>query len=241
PVCDEGGEVVDCYEGPACDGPGYTIGNFPACDDSVCSYDPFCCDISWDSICEGEAAADPNCFECTFAGIAACGGGGNGGGPDDNDGDCCSANGTPGCEYNDCEAIVCGIDPFCCDISWDGICAGEAEDFCGGLCNGGLMAEVGNEEETIEDGNTEKVDNLVLFPNPSAGQINIAVEDFMGESVAMTITNTMGQRVWIQRIDVLETSRIAVDLTDSRYPSGVYYMTMYVNDAVLTKQFVLSK
>ncbi len=49
--------------------------------------------------------------------------------PDDNDGDCFSANGTPGCEYNDCEATVCAIDPFCCDVEWDGICAGEAADF----------------------------------------------------------------------------------------------------------------
>ncbi|MBW1774006.1 MAG: IPTL-CTERM sorting domain-containing protein, partial [Deltaproteobacteria bacterium] len=31
------------------------------CQDSVCSYDTFCCDVAWDSICANEAAADPNC------------------------------------------------------------------------------------------------------------------------------------------------------------------------------------
>ena len=33
----------------------------PVCEASVCSYDPFCCDYGWDSICAGEAMDDPNC------------------------------------------------------------------------------------------------------------------------------------------------------------------------------------
>ena len=51
-------------------------------------------------------------------------------------GDCLEANGTPGCENGDCEAAVCALDPFCCDVSWDSVCAGEAEDICvgDGIC-----------------------------------------------------------------------------------------------------------
>jgi hypothetical protein len=51
-------------------------------------------------------------------------------------GDCFSSNGTPGCEDVDCCNAVCAIDPFCCDVTWDGICAGEALDLCGdpGAC-----------------------------------------------------------------------------------------------------------
>jgi hypothetical protein len=45
-------------------------------------------------------------------------------------GDCVTANGTPGCENGECEAAVCAIDPFCCDVAWDSICAGEALDIC---------------------------------------------------------------------------------------------------------------
>ncbi|MHC4429061.1 MAG: hypothetical protein ACYS0D_10750, partial [Planctomycetota bacterium] len=50
--------------------------------------------------------------------------------------DCCAPNGTPGCDDPDCEAIVCAIDPFCCDTEWDGICADEACELCGELCPG---------------------------------------------------------------------------------------------------------
>jgi len=45
-------------------------------------------------------------------------------------GDCVESNGTPGCEVSECEAAVCDIDPFCCNVFWDGICAAEALDIC---------------------------------------------------------------------------------------------------------------
>jgi hypothetical protein len=44
---------------------------------------------------------------------------------------CCIANGTPGCDDPECEAIVCAVDPFCCDVAWDSICADEADELCG--------------------------------------------------------------------------------------------------------------
>ena len=45
-------------------------------------------------------------------------------------GDCVEANGTPGCENTACEAAVCAVDSFCCNVFWDSICAGEALDIC---------------------------------------------------------------------------------------------------------------
>ncbi|MFQ5414815.1 MAG: M12 family metallo-peptidase, partial [Phycisphaerae bacterium] len=41
-------------------------------------------------------------------------------------GDCCTANGTPGCNDSACCDAICAFDPFCCDTSWDSICANEA-------------------------------------------------------------------------------------------------------------------
>jgi hypothetical protein len=79
--------------------------------------------------CDGELDPDNICFiidtdgDGFDSGDPICAGGGGGS-------DCCFANGTPGCDDAECEAIVCGMDPFCCDVSWDGICAGEAQDFC---------------------------------------------------------------------------------------------------------------
>jgi hypothetical protein len=47
---------------------------------------------------------------------------------------CCFAHAGVGCDDPACQATVCALDPFCCDVAWDGICAGEAATNCGGLC-----------------------------------------------------------------------------------------------------------
>jgi hypothetical protein len=50
------------------------------------------------------------------------------------EGDCCEANGTPGCDDVECCEAVCASDPFCCEVEWDGLCADEAAELCVGLC-----------------------------------------------------------------------------------------------------------
>ena len=87
-----------------------------ACCNAVCAADPFCCDVEWDGLCATGALK--------FCGNAACPG----------DGDCCVGNGTPGCDDAICCKTVCLVDPFCCDVEWDGICAGAAQGLCDLSC-----------------------------------------------------------------------------------------------------------
>lgn len=51
-------------------------------------------------------------------------------------GACCDGNLTPGCSDATCCDTVCAVDPFCCTDFWDGICAQEAADLCGGCVVG---------------------------------------------------------------------------------------------------------
>ncbi|HMN97312.1 MAG TPA: hypothetical protein PKC43_05990, partial [Phycisphaerales bacterium] len=51
------------------------------------------------------------------------------------DHDCCTTGG-PGCTDAECCALVCKIDPFCCEVAWDQICVSEAEKLCGLICGG---------------------------------------------------------------------------------------------------------
>ncbi|MCZ6542116.1 MAG: hypothetical protein O6768_00455, partial [Planctomycetota bacterium] len=42
------------------------------------------------------------------------------------EGDCCVANGSPGCDSEMCCHTICGPDPSCCDVEWDEVCAAAA-------------------------------------------------------------------------------------------------------------------
>ncbi|KAL7555783.1 hypothetical protein ACA910_003933 [Epithemia clementina (nom. ined.)] len=50
-------------------------------------------------------------------------------------GDCDLPHFGTGCSCDRCECTVCARDPYCCNTNWDGICIGEARDWCG--CGGG--------------------------------------------------------------------------------------------------------
>ena len=93
-----------------------------ACCDTTCTADPYCCDVTWDSFCAGEAEG-----LCTGS-FAACGAAGSGA--------CSSDNDTPGCATTDCCNAVCLEDPFCCVDKWDSICAEKAAGICGLNCGG---------------------------------------------------------------------------------------------------------
>jgi hypothetical protein len=43
---------------------------------------------------------------------------------------CFLANPGPGCGDAECCMMICAVDPFCCNVSWDAICASEALDVC---------------------------------------------------------------------------------------------------------------
>jgi hypothetical protein len=49
-------------------------------------------------------------------------------------GDCCEENSTASCLDAACCGIVCGLDPYCCDIRWDTLCADQAHVACSDLC-----------------------------------------------------------------------------------------------------------
>jgi len=102
------------------------------CQTFVCSQDGFCCASNWDGICANIAIANANSAG-VCAGVTNCPGtSGGGAGP------CCSANSGPGCQNSACQTAVCAQDAFCCNSTWDAICANIAiaNANSGGACAG---------------------------------------------------------------------------------------------------------
>ncbi|MCZ6834674.1 MAG: right-handed parallel beta-helix repeat-containing protein [Planctomycetota bacterium] len=97
----------------------------PGCDNGdccnlVCDVDPFCCDTAWDATC------------ATIA-IEICTNGGT-----ENSGDCFTNNPSPGCYDLACVQTICEVDPFCCDVQWDQVCATQALTMCAAPCPGDI-------------------------------------------------------------------------------------------------------
>ncbi|MBI1826253.1 MAG: DUF4215 domain-containing protein [Planctomycetes bacterium] len=102
----------DCFTGH--------VENAPGCNDSTCCHetcglDQFCCDVTWDDYCASEATG-----LCT-GNFPSCG---------PTSGDCGSAQSGPGCNNSACCNEICRSDPFCCLVSWDFDCVGEANGTC---------------------------------------------------------------------------------------------------------------
>jgi hypothetical protein len=66
-------------------------------------------------------------------------------------GDCFSSNGSPGCDDVECCEAVCAVDPFCCDVTWDGLCASQALDICGFTGPVACCFEDGSCQDLIEE------------------------------------------------------------------------------------------
>jgi hypothetical protein len=109
PLC--GGGAGGCIESDGCCAANSQIGCADTgCEALVCMFDPYCCIVAWDTICGSEASQV----------CSVCPGGMN----------CCKPHGGLGCSDPECEATVCAVDPFCCNVAWDSICAEEAFDLC---------------------------------------------------------------------------------------------------------------
>jgi len=122
-------------------------------DDEVCDGTDFngegCATLGFDG---GPVACEADCSAFDTSACTMVGGG---------DGDCCSANGTPGCDDPGCTAAICAADAFCCDNQWDEICADAAllEPMCEGVGGCPTGMEVCG-DDTVEAG--EVCDGLDL-------------------------------------------------------------------------------
>lgn len=121
------GSCFSPHSSPAC-------ANATCCSE-VCVIDDFCCDQQWDDLCVIYALK--SCGDPTI----------NCGSPFTRS--CYIRSFLPGCDDTQCCEEICeGIDPYCCEVCWDAICAQAAGRLCGHVVGcpkrGYCLAEHGN-------------------------------------------------------------------------------------------------
>ena len=93
----------------------------PACCETTCELDRYCCDVTWDAFCAGEAAGVcTDGFPACQTGIGSCS---------------LPRDPEPGCGNVNCCNTVCDTDPYCCINEWDGVCVDEANAWCSLTCD----------------------------------------------------------------------------------------------------------
>ena len=112
-----------CYASSCCEQHDDTGCDDPICQADICADDPFCCNNMWDGICAG--AAENECTVCGGEPVT----------------DCCVVHGSPSCADEGCAALVCELDLYCCEETWDASCTDLAYDLCVEVCTAGSCCE----------------------------------------------------------------------------------------------------
>ena len=91
----------------------------PCCEEVCETFDPYCCEISWDAICAATALSIDSCLAANNF---------------DAFGPCLEPHGGKGCNVPACAAAVCALPGQfafeCCEVQWDQNCADLAAQLC---------------------------------------------------------------------------------------------------------------
>jgi hypothetical protein len=159
----QGGSSGSCNHDPCTTGDALD----PSCSDcaaTVCDFDSLCCFSSWDSFCVSEAGDSCSNVSCGLGGTGQGGTGQGGSGQGGSTGSCnhdeCTSGDALDTSCSDCAATVCGIDDFCCSVSWDSLCVSKASANCASLsCGTGGSGQGGTGNGGSAQGGTGQAGN----------------------------------------------------------------------------------
>jgi len=112
-------------------------------------------------------------------------------------------------------------------------------------CGTGLGSEelaVRSEEFEVRSSNFETRITMNLVPNPAATEVTISVEGIVPEAGSeISVFDVQGRIMWqrTMKADVLPVYSFPLSL--SEFPSGLYFVTLRSDGAVVTKRLVVSK
>lgn len=91
--------------------------------------------------------------------------------------------------------------------------------------NNGLTADQGKAKVSV-------------FPNPAQSEINVNLEDFVGQNAKLTLYNSVGQALKLIELDQVEFPTQTIELNG--FEDGLYLIEIRSGDAIMTRKFVVS-
>jgi hypothetical protein len=94
-------------------------------------------------------------------------------------------------------------------------------------------------EQPVSVGQIAGLNSLELFPNPTNGDLTLAIELSSVQEVSWTIVSATGQLVKPIETRTFNAAQIGLDLSD--LPNGLYLVRLVIGDQVVTKSVTLTK
>ncbi len=83
------------------------------------------------------------------------------------------------------------------------------------------------------------IDALSIFPNPTISSLFLDIELNTPKEIRLELYNTLGTQVFQYQEDL--TKHLKKELNLDNYPKGVYFLTIQLDDKVLTKRILLAE
>jgi len=81
--------------------------------------------------------------------------------------------------------------------------------------------------------------SIALFPNPSPGLFHITTNQEANQNIEITVYNAIGDRLLSSRQTINKSENLSIDL--SKYPSGLYIVSLYNGKETAFERVILSK
>jgi hypothetical protein len=86
---------------------------------------------------------------------------------------------------------------------------------------------------------TSIISDVGLFPNPTTNDINLEVEDYLGQNLEVKVFDSFGrvihQDTWIENDLSIRTINV------SNHPAGTYFISIQTNQGMISKRFIITR
>ena len=96
--------------------------------------------------------------------------------------------------------------------------------------------------ENLTQGNPEEIAaKMLIYPNPSSGQVQISLSGLSASEGNLLILNQNGQMVYQQRLDLWEQKVFSLNLNEKQLPAGAYIIQYRSAQDLITEKLILTE
>lgn len=123
----------------------------------------------------------------------------------------------------------------------------DAVTYCTEVCvveppnaNAIIISNVPQVEELTQDNQVGIKSKMLVYPNPSGGQIHIDLSSLSASEGTLLILNHNGQRVYQQRLDLWERKVFSLNLNEKQLPAGAYFIQYRSAQELFTEKLIFA-